>query len=280
MSPAADPHSSPTVVGAHESAAPRRVFGVSRLALRALERELVVFTRNWRGLAFSSFVQPVLFLGAMGLGVGGMVEGAELPGGDYLTFVAPGMLVATTMLIAAGDSLWGVMAGFKYFGHFTPMVSTPVAPGDVYAGIVLFAGCRAAVASVVFLGVAGAFGALGSAMAPLALVPAVVVSMAFSAWMASYTSRAPDDLTFPVIMRIGVVPLFFFSGTFFPIDQLPTVAQALARLSPLYHAAEAARDCTAGGAGWGTLGHVGVLGALVLAAVPFGVRGFRERLMP
>lgn len=254
---------------------------MSALVVRALERELLVYSRTWRGSAFSSFVQPMLFLGAMGLGLGGLVDagGTDL-GGDYLLFVTPGLLAASALMSAAGESLWGVMGGVKWMGQFNSMVATAMTPGDVYGGLVLSTGVRTGVSATVFLVVGVILGGVTSWLAPLAVLATVVLGMACSAWLAAYSVTRENDSTFPIIMRLGIIPLFLFSGTFFPIGQLPDVAEPLVWLSPLWHTVEIARDATAGGVDAVTGVHALVLGAVLAAAIPLGVRGFTKRLTP
>lgn len=247
---------------------------------RALEREMLVWRRTWRGSAFSAFVQPVLFLGAMGLGLGGLIDErtADVDGLRYLEFVAPGLLVASAMMSVAGESLWGVMAGVKWMGQFRSMVHTSVRPGDVYAGRALAAGARAAVAAAAFLLVATVLGGVTSWWAPLAVPVAALLAVTTSAALSAYAVGREGDETFSLIMRLGIVPLFLFSGTFFPVEQLPDAIEPLARLSPLWHAAEAARMATAGGLETTVLVHVGVLVAIAAVVTPLGVRAFERKL--
>lgn len=256
---------------------------MTRSVLRALERELLVFVRTWRGSAFTAFVQPVLFLAAMGLGLGSLVDEGAGPANvelDYLQFVAPGLLAASALLAISGEAMWGVMGGVKWMGQFAGMVATPMTPGDVYGGLVLSAGVRAGAAAVAFLLVAAVLGGVASWWAPLAVVAAILLAMATMAVLAAYSVRKQDDSTFPLIMRLGIIPLFLFSGTFFPVSQLPDVVEPLALLSPLWHGVEVARDATTGAVDLVTLVHAGVLVALVAVALPFGVRGFEGRLAP
>ncbi len=255
---------------------------MTRAVLRALERELLVFARTWRGSAFSAFVQPILFLAAMGLGLGGLVEGGVGAGGDldYLEFVAPGLLAASALMATAGEALWGVMGGVKWMGQFSGMVATPMTPGDVYGGLVLSAGVRAGLAAVAFLAVAAGLGGVASLWAPLAALAAVLLAMVTTAALAAWSVRRQDDLTFSLIMRLGVVPLFLFSGTFFPVEQLPDALEPLVALSPLWHGVEVARDATTGALDGWTAVHAAVLVALVLAVLPIGIRGFERRLTP
>ena len=256
---------------------------MSALVIRALERELLVFARTWRGSAFTSFVQPMLFLGAMGLGLGGLIDGdtgSAAPGFDYLVFVAPGLLVASALISAAGGSLWGVMGGVKWMGQFNSMVATAMKPGDVYGGLVLSTGVRALIAAVPFLGIAAVLGGVPSWWGPVALVPTVLVAMLSSAALSAYSVRQEDDSTFPLIMRLGIIPLFLFSGTFFPVEQLPDALEPVVWLSPLWHGVEAARDATTGDLDTVTALHLSVLVVLLVAALPAGIRGFTRRLTP
>ncbi len=252
------------------------------LVFRALERELLVWVRTWRGSAFTSFAQPLLFLGAMGIGVGGLVDDAtgEIDGLTYLEFVTPGLLVASAMLSVASGGLWGVMAGVKWMGQFRSMVATAMGPGDVYGGLVLAAAVRASVAAIAFLVVAAVVGGVVSPWAPVAVVVAAALAGTTYASLAAYSVSREGDETFPLLMRLGIMPLFLFSGTFFPVEQLPDALEPLAWLSPLWHAAEAARMATTGIFEDRVLVHAGVLVAILAVALPVGVRNFERRLTP
>jgi len=252
---------------------------VSALVVRALERELLVYVRTWRGYAFSSFVQPLLFLSAMGIGLGGLVErGAE--GLEYLAFVAPGLLVASALMTAGAEALWPVMGGVKWMGQFNSMVTTAMTPGDVYGGLVLAAAVRALIASVAFLVVAAGLGGAPSWWPPLAVVPAVLLAATTTAILAAFSVTQQSDQHFSLVMRLGIIPLFLFSGTFFPVSQLPDALQPVVWASPLWHAVEPARDLTTGTVDVSTALHLVVLLALTAVALPFGVRNFARRLTP
>lgn len=251
------------------------------MVARVIEREFQVYRRMWRGNVFGLFVQPALFLGAMGLGVGGLVDddgAAALGSIDYVAFVVPGLLVATAMVNAAGDGLWGVMAGTKWMGFYVGLTSTPMTPADVYSGVIAWHGVRATMSAVPFLLVGTAVGGVTSWWAVLAVIPAVLTGMLSIAALASYSITKQDDYSFSLIMRLAIMPLFLLSGTFFPVDQLPDAVQPVAWVLPLWHAAEAARDLTTGTPGLATALHTGLLAALVVAVWPLGARGFTRRL--
>lgn len=253
---------------------------MSALVTRALERELLIYVRTWRGYAFSSVVQPLLFLGAMGLGLGNLVDRGEGAGIDYVLFVTPGLLAASALMTAGAEALWPIMGGVKWMGQFNSMVATAMTPGDVYGGLVLAAALRALVSSVPFLAVAALLGGTASWLAPLAVVPPVLLAATTTAVLAAFSVTQPDDSKFPLVMRLGIIPLFLFSGTFFPVEQLPDWLQPAVWASPLWHAVQPARDLTAGGADVTTVGHMLVLVAITVVALPIGARNFAKRLTP
>jgi lipooligosaccharide transport system permease protein len=252
-------------------------------ALRVFERDARVFRRLWRGAVFSTIVQPLLFLGAIGLGLGDFVDegpsAATLQGGSYLAFVAPGLLAASAMQTAAGNSLWQIMAGAKWLGFYHGMVASPLRPTDVYVGHVLWTGARVAMGAATFLVVAGVLGALQSPLALLALPAAVLCGVAFAAPIAAYSATCESDLPFSLVMRLGIIPLFLFSGTFFPLEQLPTVVRPVAWVTPLWHGVELCRSFTTGEVDLAAgIGHIVVLTGFAAAGLWWGRRAFTRRL--
>ncbi|MDP9069883.1 MAG: ABC transporter permease [Actinomycetota bacterium] len=251
--------------------------------LRVVEREARVWRLTWRGSVFSSFVSPMLFLAAIGLGLGGLVDDrtGTVGGVRYLAFVAPGLLAAAAMQSAAGEALWPVMAGIKWVRFFRAMVATPVSAADVYGGVVVWTALRTAMSASAFLAVATLLGAVPSPWGLAAVPAAVLCAVAFTAPLAAFAATQETDALFPVILRVGVVPLFLFSGTFFPVDQLPGWLRPVAAASPLWHGVELCRAATTGALEAGpALAHVAVLSALVLVGWRWGTRAFARRLTP
>jgi lipooligosaccharide transport system permease protein len=249
--------------------------------LRVVEREARVFRRLWRGTVYSSFVTPVLFLAAIGVGLGGLVDErrGDVAGLDYLTFVTPGLLAASAMQTAAGESLWPVMAGTKWVRTFHAMVATPVGASDVYGGFIVWTAVRVAMSATAFLAVAAVLGGVPSAWGVLAVPAAVLCAAAFAAPLASFAATQDTDIAFPLILRLGIVPLFLFSGTFFSVDELPQWLRTVSALSPLWHGVELCRAATTGSVEWGAAGaHVAVLAGCVAAGWWWGTRTFTRRL--
>jgi lipooligosaccharide transport system permease protein len=253
---------------------------VTAPVLRVVEREARVYRRLWRGSVFSSLLAPLLFLGAMGVGLGGLVDerNADVAGVSYLQFVAPGLLVATVMQATAGGSLWPVLGGFKWLRTYHGVVATPVPPGALYSGLIVWLSIRAGIAATAFLVVASLLGAIPSWWGVVALPIAMLCAAAFAAPLAAFTATQDTDVTFPLVIRIVVMPLFLFSGTFFPTSQLPDAVRPLVLLSPLYHAAELARAATTGHLGWASLAHAVVLAGCIAAGAWWGRRTFSRRL--
>ena len=250
--------------------------------VRVVEREARIYRRLWRGDAFSSFLLPALFLGAMGLGLGGLVDerAGDVDGLPYLVFITPGLLAATTTQMGAIDALWPTMAGFKWMRHFHGMVAGPLTPADIFGGQLAWEAIRTSLQAVVFLVVAALLGGVPSWWAVLAWPASVLVAVAVHAPLAAFAATRDSDQSFFVVVRLVVQPMFLFSGTFFPIDQRPDWLQGLAVATPLVHGVELCRMATTGEIDAGAaLGSVVYLVALTGAGAWWAVRTYTQRLV-
>ena len=251
--------------------------------LRVTEREARVFSTVLHTLVLTGVVMPLLFLGAMGIGLGGLVDDnrGTVEGVEYLVFVAPGILAATAFQGAAGESLWRVMAGIKWVKSFHAAAASPLSPGQVYGGYLTWIFARTLVNAALFVAVAALLGAVPSAWGVLAVPAAALGGLAFAAPLTAYSAGRESDMSFTLVMRIAVVPMFLFSGTFFPVEQLPDALEPVARITPLWHAVELCRGATTGSLSLaGAAAHTGFLLALVLAGCGWGVATFRRKLAP
>jgi lipooligosaccharide transport system permease protein len=254
-----------------------------RMSGRVVEREARVQRRIWNGSVFSIFVAPVLYLIAMGMGMGALVEegSGTVDGVSYLVFVAPGLLAATSVQSTAGWSLWPVMGGMKWIRTFHGVAASPIRPGDLHRGLTIAAGARTVASAAVFVLAAWALGAVESPWAVMAVPAAALGAMAFAAPMSAYAGTCDMDTSFFVLMRLVVLPLFLFSGVFYPVDQLPDWAEALVLLSPLYHAVELCRAATTGtGDPLALVGSTAFLLAAVVVGSWWGDRTFTRKLTP
>jgi len=219
-------------------------------ALHVLEHELFRFRRTWRGGIFSTFLAPVLFLTAMGLGLGTFVDrsGSDALGDvAYLVFLAPGLLASQAMQVAANESMYPVMSAITWNRTFQSMIAAPLRVPDVVAGLSLWLVFRLVITSAVFVAVSILFGAMGLGPGILMIPVAILTGLAFALPIAAFTATQRTDQAFPVINRFVIIPLFIFSGTFFPIDQLPELLRPIAWVTPLWNGVSLARGIALGG---------------------------------
>jgi lipooligosaccharide transport system permease protein len=224
-------------------------------AVRVWENNFALYKRIWKSNLLGSFVQPLLYLLGIGVGVGALVDqstsSTELLGGvDYFAFLAPALIATTAMMVVAQEAMWPVMDGFTWSNAYWAMTATPLRPTEVAAGLGLWHATRAALSSSGVAAVLVLFSATRSwgllAAAPFAVLTGLAFGLPISAWT---STRERSDQSFPAIMRFGIVPMFLFAGAFYPIDQLPNWLQPVAYVTPLYHGVELCR-----GAVLGTLG--------------------------
>jgi lipooligosaccharide transport system permease protein len=250
--------------------------------LRAAEYWLTSYRRTWRGSAVSSVITPLLFLTAMGVGLGGYVHGGtgRVDGVRYAVFLAPGLLAAWAMQTAMGETTWPVMGAIKWQRIYHAMLATPLTVRDVLLGHLTFVAFRLLTVCAVFAAVTGALGLAHSVPGELlALVAAVLTGLAFAAPIAAFAATREDDKGFSLLYRFGMIPLFLFSGTFFPVSQLPDTIRWLAYVSPLWHGVALCRGLALGDAGLAASAvHVGVLVVLFLGGVAIASRTYRKRL--
>jgi lipooligosaccharide transport system permease protein len=264
---------------------------VAAPAVRVLEHELLVYRRVWRGSIFSSFLSPVLFLAAMGVGLGSLVDahggaaaggasGAALVGVSYLAFLAPGLLASTAMQTAAGESTFPIMGGLVWDKSFHGMIATPIRPADVVVGKLTYIGMRLLLVVGLFFLVTVLFGAVTGPGAILAIPAALLTGLAFAAPIAAYSATQRDPNGFNALFRFGVIPLFLFSGTFFPIEQLPSILQLVAKVTPLWHGVDLCRSLALGTAEPAlTLVHLVYLGSMTVLGVAAAFVTFQRRLV-
>jgi lipooligosaccharide transport system permease protein len=217
-------------------------------SLRVFERQVRVYRKLWRSSLLSHFAMPLMFLGAMGLGLGPLVDARSqsVGGVDYLSFIAPGMLAFMVAQTAAGDALWPVMAGHKWLGFYHGTVATPIEPSEVYSGYMLWIAAYTGMIAALFVVAAALLGGVESLWAPLAIPAAVLGGLCFASPFAGFAMNRDNDFGFSALLRLVVMPAAMFSGTFFPVSQLPAALRGLVQVSPLYHAIELSRAATTG----------------------------------
>ncbi len=240
------------------------------------------YKRTWRSSMSVSFVEPLLYLAAMGVGLGTLVDHHVhlVQGVSYLEFVGPGLLASAAMQVGVGESTYPIMGAIKWVKTYHAMLATPLRVVDVLRGHLAWIALRLTLTSGIFLAVLAAFGLARSWESVCALPAGVLTGLAFSTPIAALAATQERDAAFSVIYRFGVVPLFLFSGIFFPITRLPGWLQPVAWATPLYHGVTLCRSFVLGDATFGTsVAHVAYLVALIVVGYVAATRTYRRRLV-
>ena len=252
---------------------------------RAFGCWLTVYRRIWRSSIWSSVLGPLFYLGAIGFGLGSLVDRhgtASLGGVSYLAFVAPAILATSAMNTAMGEASYPVFGSVKWNKIYIAAQASPLRPGDIFRGHLMFMTMRIAMNAAVVTVFMWAFGATRSAWVVLAWPAATLTGLAFAAPIAAWAVTVTTESSFAYLFRFGMMPLMLFSGTFFPVSQLPGWLRLIAYVTPLWQGVALCRALSLGsgvGAGvLGALGHVAYLAALAAAGIWVGARTYRRRL--
>ena len=195
------------------------------------------------GLAIAN---PVLYLVSIGLGVGAYIDkntgGMGVDGVSYITFLAPALLATAAIQGAIDESVYPTLEGFKWNKTFFSMNATPLSGNHIAMGVFFNSLIRVIFTAVIYWLVMLAFGVLESPRAWLAIFTAVMAGAAFGALMQALAGMLEnEDIFFTVLGRFVIMPLFLFSGTFYPLTNMPIYLQWIGWISPLWHATELGR---------------------------------------
>jgi lipooligosaccharide transport system permease protein len=226
------------------------------MVLRQFDYWATTYRRTWRGSVVSTFVMPLFYLLGMGVGLGAFVDDqsrSELPDGvTYLEFIGPGLLATMVMMTAMFESTYPVYGNIKWTKVYEAMLATPLTVVHVLNGHLLYVAFRAASMSAVFVVVLAGFGIVDSVAGGIgALVAAILIGMAHATPVFAYSARLKSDSGFAPLFRLGLLPMFLFSGAFFPVSSLPDGIEWLAYVMPVYHGVELCRDLILGSVEWG-----------------------------
>jgi lipooligosaccharide transport system permease protein len=255
------------------------------LSIRAFRCWLTVYRRIWRASIWSSVLSPLFYLGALGVGLGSLVDKhgtASLGGVSYLAFVAPAILASSAMNTAMGQASYPVFGSVKWNKIYIAAQATALRPSDIFRGHLMFMTMRIAMNAAVVTVFIWAFGAARSPWLVLAWPVAVLTGLAFAAPIAAWAVTLKKENSFAYLLRFVMMPLMLFSGTFFPLSQLPGWLRPIAYATPLWHGVALCRALSLG-TGLradllGSLGHVAYLAALAAIGIWAGARTYRRRL--
>jgi lipooligosaccharide transport system permease protein len=223
---------------------------------------------------------PVIYLFAVGLGIGALIN-RDVDGVSYLAFIAPALLASAAIGAAMDECIFPLMEGFIWVKSFWTVSATQITPRQIAIGIWLSAVIRAAGTVALYLAVLLAFGAVPLSAAPALFITALLAGIGFGAAMLAATAyMVEDDQFFTVVARFIVMPMFLFSGTFYPLTSLPIYLQWIGWISPLWHATDLGRFLAYGSSvePWLVVTHVVVLASLMVAGLTIAFPKFERRL--
>ena len=206
------------------------------------------YRRAWRATITTGLLNPIFFLLSMGILLGELVDdnNADLGGLTYLEFVAPGLIAALAMQIGTNEGSFPVAAGIRWAKTYHAVVATPVRVHELFSGLLSWAAARIFAAAALFAGVAAIAGSFLSPLAALTPFAAVLCGLAFAAPMAALAGGVENHAALTAVFRFLLLPIFLFSGTFFPIERLPDWLEPVAWATPLWHGVELCRDLSTG----------------------------------
>ena len=247
---------------------PRR-FGAWYIA----EHRLLLMRAYGTTILATSVGNPLVYLFALGVGLASLVQAplGDGRGGEvsYLAFVAPALLASAAVTVASEELTYPVLSGFKWNPVFIGARSAPVSSAQIADGVIIAVILRMLVTCVIYFGVMVLFGAVPSPLGAVGIVSATLTGLAVGAVIMAYTSTVTEDKgQMAIIQRFIITPMFLFSGTFFPLAQLPGYLQWIGWVSPLWHGNELGRVLAYGlnEPGWLTVVHCVYLLAITVAA--------------
>jgi lipooligosaccharide transport system permease protein len=225
-----------------------------RGAFRVWQRNVTIFRKYWKTIMFPNLFEPLLYLAALGLGLGAFIQEGGIQGQTYPQYIAPGLLASNAMFAASFESTFNTFVKLKIDRIYDAIISTPVNAEDIVAGEYLWAGTRAALYGTGFLGVLTILGFVFTPEDPLIrsfwalLIPPMllVTGVMFSVMGTLFTSLIGRIDLYAYYFTLVVTPLFLFSGIFFPIAEFPAPVPQIAWLTPLYHAVNVMRALATG----------------------------------
>jgi lipooligosaccharide transport system permease protein len=254
--------------------------------VRVRESEFAVYRKIWTSHVLLAFVQPLLYLLGMGLGVGALIDvntdsTSALGGISYFAFLAPALLATTAMISAGQASLWQVLDGFFWGNRYRAMAATPLTPSDIATGLALWHATRTAIGVTGVAAVLVLFDETRSWGLLVAIPVAVLTGLAFALPISAWSSTRFGGGSFPTIIRFGLLPMFLFGGAFFPVTELPGWLQPVAHATPLWHGIELCRGAVIESVSPGNVAvHLAVLAAYVAAGWVACRITFARRLAP
>lgn len=240
-------------------------------------RDAKVWTKFYKASILGNMGEPLLYLLAMGWGLGRMV--GTVDGIPYIQFLAPGLICSTAMYAATFECTFGSFTRMTRQNTYDAIMATPVSLEDIVAGEILWGATKGLLSGTAMLFVMSLFGLVTSFWSVLALGLVFLIGLLFASLSMLVTARAPSYDFFSYYFTLAIAPMFLFSGIFFPVSNLPHWAQTFAWFLPLTHGVSASRALFTGNMGWGIAGDLLWLAVFTAIIFVVALRSIRKRLI-
>ena len=249
--------------------------------VRVWERNVTVYRQSWKISFIPPLLEPLFYLLAFGIGLGGLVGninygGAEIP---YTRFIAPALIAITVMNNAFFENTYGSFVRMYYQKTFDAMMATPLTVEEIITGEIIWGATKAVIATAIMMVVISFFGLIRYPEGLLLLPLAFLGGLAFGAAGMICTALVPNIDLFNLPVFLFITPMFLFGGTFFPVERLPGWAQTTASFLPLTRLVDLARAFTNGRIDAGLLPGIGYLAVFAAVTFPVALYKMRKRLI-
>ena len=254
---------------------------LSRRFLRVWQRNLTVYRQSWKISFIPPLFEPLFYLLAFGVGLGALV-GNICYGGEeisYVRFIAPALIAITVMNNAFFENTYASFVRMYYQKTFDAMMATPLTVEEIIMGEIIWGATKAVIATAIMMVVISFFGLIRYPEGLLLLPLAFLGGLAFGSAGMICTAFVPNIELFNLPVFLFITPMFLFSGTFFPVENLPGWAQTTAAFLPLTHLVDLSRAFTNGPIAAGLLPGIGYLAAFAAVTFPLALYKMRKRLI-
>lgn len=247
-----------------------------RRAFRVWQRNFTVYRKLYRSSLVFNFIEPTLYLVALGFGLGAFVK--DINGVPYIQFIAPGIIASSSMFATASECTYGTYVRMTYQRTFDAILATPVNIDDLVAGELLWGATKSLIYGSIIMFVISVFGLVDSPLIVL-IIPFLFLSgLIFAEISVIATAVVPGIDSFSYFFTLLVTPSFLFSGIFFPLDSLHPLAVKIAFFNPLYHLVSISRTLSSGEVTSVTSDMIWIVAAAALLA-PYPFRLMKRRII-
>ncbi len=254
---------------------------LSRRFLRVWQRNFTVYQATWKINFIPPLLEPLFYLLAFGVGLSALIGRIEYKGTtvSYIAFIAPSLIAINMMYNAFFENTYASFVRMYYQKTFDAMMATPLCLEEIITGEIIWGATKSVIATAIILGVISLFGLIEYPHALLVLPLSLVGGIAFGSIAMWFTAMVPNIEIFNLPIFLFITPMFLFSGTFFPVENLPLWAQRIAILLPLTHLVKLTRSFCFGIIESGLLWSFSYMIAFSLFFFPLAVLKMRQRLI-